>query len=480
MNRKYERNISSIDKQNYEKLFKLIPDSLPDEIKQAIKSSIETLSKLEAEQEKFEEYVYQVNSDDIIISYNGLNRCRYLLGCSKQAVPTGQIIELFFQTRVHIKIFDIAKSTNVPLLKYEALWIICNLCFGTQQQIQVILDKDGIDIFFNSLQSEHDEIVELAIWGLSNIAGDNYKFRDLILKKGVLQPFMNLARKYQNQKSEIFKTLVWAITNLTQGQPAPNKIYNKDLLLILSEILIISEDEEILTDTCLGLSYLSQDENLIDILIQQRIIEKLILLLNSDKQSLIIYSLRTLGNILTGSEEQTNIVINFGIIQAFEKLIKNKSQKIRREVCWSLSNIAAGTSYQVKQIIQNDSLLKSLFELLEQGLPDIIEQIAYLMSNSVVYAELKDLDHLVMQYGFIQKMANLLNEKEKKIIRVTLEGIYEILRRVQNDARFEQYKKLIVDSNIITIVKSLQNNRSKEIKENASKVIDIFTSKAST
>ncbi|CAK86092.1 unnamed protein product (macronuclear) [Paramecium tetraurelia] len=487
----FERDLGPIQEQSDDQLLKLIPESLPDEIKQALKSCADNLSKQESESEKFEEYIYNVNSDDIVTQYSGLNRCRKLLSNAQIAVPTEQMIEMFLQKRVHVKIFDIAKNTNIPLVKYEALWIICNIVFGTQKQIQTILDNDGINILFSALESEHDEIIELGVWGLANIAGDNLKFRDMLLQNGVLQPFIHLAQIYKgrqngNKNPNILKKLVWAFSNLVRGKSAPKKIvimilknqFCIDLLSILCQILVGTEDEEMLIDACWSLSYLSQDENLIHILIKERVTQKLILLMQTENQKLVIPALRTVGNILTGNEEQTDAVLKLGAIQIFEKLLHNKTKAIQKEVCWSLSNIAAGNSNQVKQIIRNDQLFNSVYLSFDNGTPEIIEQISFLLSNCVVNAELQDIDYLLMQHQYLQKMSSLLDMNQKVVINVTLEGIFELLNRVQyDDGRLEQYKKLIADSLIMKKVDKYLKHPAKEISKKARQVFEIFQSK---
>ncbi|CAD8128509.1 unnamed protein product [Paramecium sonneborni] len=470
-----ERNINQISDKNIENLTKLIPDSLPDEMKQALKSSVENLIKEEAELSSIEEYVSKMNSDDIIISYYGLNRCRKLLSYTNLAQPTESLIEMILQANVLIKISDIAKNNSVPLLKYEALWIICNIGCGTQKQIQKIIDNDGINILFLALESEYDQIIELGVWALANISGDNIQFRDMLINKGIVQPLIRLAQIYMSGNFQTFKTIVWAISNLAKGKPTTT-MYKKELILILTEIIMnIDQDDELLIDAIWGLSYLSEDDIYFNLFIQTGVILKLSQLLHQQKQTLIIPSLRILGNILTGNEEQTNQVLYTGILQIFDNLLKqNLNKKIRKEICWSLSNIAAGTPHQVKQIIKNDSLLKSIFRQLDSRIPEITKEIAFFLSNTAIYAESQDLDYLVLSYGFIQKLAMLLDSEDKTVIQTSLEGFYEFLNKIIKDQRIQVYKQLIIDSNIIEKVEIQQNHQSSVVYEKANKILELL------
>lgn len=52
--------------------------------------------------------------------------------------------------------------------------------------------------------------------------------------------------------------------------------------------------------------------------------------------------MRTIGNIVTGDDSQTQVVINAGALEALNNIIYHKKKTVRKEVCWSLSNITAG------------------------------------------------------------------------------------------------------------------------------------------
>jgi hypothetical protein len=57
--------------------------------------------------------------------------------------------------------------------------------------------------------------------------------------------------------------------------------------------------------------------------------------------------LRAIGNIVTGDDSQTQYVINAGALDALNNIIYHKKKTVRKEVCWSLSNITAGNPEQI-------------------------------------------------------------------------------------------------------------------------------------
>jgi hypothetical protein len=53
--------------------------------------------------------------------------------------------------------------------------------------------------------------------------------------------------------------------------------------------------------------------------------------------------LRTIGNIVTGDDEQTQMAIEAGLINSLNTILGHSKKTVRKESCWVLSNITAGT-----------------------------------------------------------------------------------------------------------------------------------------
>ena len=58
----------------------------------------------------------------------------------------------------------------------------------------------------------------------------------------------------------------------------------------------------------------------------------------------MVPSVSILGNASMGDDSLTDILIEEGVLSAFQRLVKHEKKVVRREVCWVLSNIAAGTA----------------------------------------------------------------------------------------------------------------------------------------
>lgn len=76
-------------------------------------------------------------------------------------------------------------------------------------------------------------------------------------------------------------------------------------------------------------------------------------------------ALRSLGNIVTGTDEQTQCVLNAGALTMFPVLLRHCKPKIQKEAAWTVSNITAGRDSQIQEVI-NAGLIPILVEILQQ------------------------------------------------------------------------------------------------------------------
>ena len=67
-----------------------------------------------------------------------------------------------------------------------------NVASGNSEHVSVLLEKGTINVLVELLNSPHIEVVEQAIWGLGNIAGDSSKVRDMVIAAGAVNPIANI------------------------------------------------------------------------------------------------------------------------------------------------------------------------------------------------------------------------------------------------------------------------------------------------
>jgi len=72
--------------------------------------------------------------------------------------------------------------------------------------------------------------------------------------------------------------------------------------------------------------------------------------LNSKNYRLLIPTLKTIGNIFAGEDEDSQILLNTGIIGGLYHCLENEHHIVRKNAAWVYSNILAGTQDQVQEV----------------------------------------------------------------------------------------------------------------------------------
>lgn len=145
---------------------------------------------------------------------------------------------------------------DFPKLQFEAAWCLTNLASGNSDHVQVLLEKGTVNVLVELLSSPHIEVVEQAIWGLGNIAGDSAKVRDIVISAGGVNPIANILDQAAPGSSFV-RNASWTLSNFCRGRPAPD--FNKVQRAVpsLAKVLIENDIEDILIDVCWAMSYLS-------------------------------------------------------------------------------------------------------------------------------------------------------------------------------------------------------------------------------
>jgi importin subunit alpha-6/7 len=273
-----------------------------------------------------------VMSNDPALQVECTTQFRRLLSIEKNP-PIQAVID----TGVIPKFVEFLQRDDNPALQFEAAWGLTNIASGTSEHTKVVMEVGAVPIFVRLLMSSNDDVREQAVWALGNIAGDSPPCRDLVLQAGAMQPL--LALLHQNSKISMLRNATWTLSNFCRGKPQPDFAMVSPSLQTLAQ-LIFSPDEEVLTDSCWALSYLSDGPNeKIQAVLDSGACRRLVELLLNPSPAVQTPALRTIGNIVTGNDLQTQFVINNNALPCLLALLSSPKKGIRKEACWTISNI---------------------------------------------------------------------------------------------------------------------------------------------
>jgi len=180
--------------------------------------------------------------------------------------------------------------------------------------------------------------------------------------------------------------------------------------------------------------------------------------------------------VVTGDDCQTQCVINCGALPRLLALLNSPKKGIRKEACWTISNITAGTREQIQAVIESN-IIPPLVHLLATAEFDIKKEAAWSISNATSGGSPEQIKYLVQQ-GCIKPLCDLLTCNDPRLVTVALEGIENVLKAGEHEAPANggtnPYTAFVDEAEGLDKLEQLQSHSNEDVYKKAMHILETY------
>ncbi|KAH0484991.1 MAG: uncharacterized protein KVP18_000641 [Porospora cf. gigantea A] len=193
-----------------------------------------------------------------------------------------------------------------------------------------------------------------------------------------------------------------------------------------------TSDVEVLRGCCWILYHWTDcDENpneqLVDYMLHSGLVVRLSDLVMHESTLVHTPALRAIGNIVAGDNDQTDMLLKLCpmLLKYLGDLVG--SRRARKEALWTLSNITAGSSHQIQQIIEA-GLIPQVITILPTAEFEVKREAVWAICNAITGGNQNQVDYVVYA-GAIPVLVDLLDkEDDSYLVRCAVEAIKCLLQ----------------------------------------------------
>ena len=417
--------------------------------------------------------IESMKSADLAWQYFGVIGLRKVL-CNEKSPPIDHILD----SGVVPKLIEIMRTSKELEIQLDAAWSLTNLCSGTSEQTERVINCGVIPGFLSAFQSENQARIDQSIWGLGNIAGDSTEFRDLVIKEGGVEAIANFLENVSTVNSKIHG--VWALSNCCRGKPEPTFHSIARAIPVFCKFLKSENDQEVLIDSAWGLLWNSERAEAIQAIINTDVIPAIVGHLSSIHPRLVTPCLRICGNVISGHDEQADVVLKEkDFFPALLKLASHETEIMRKETFWTISNITAGQPIQSEGIMGNPAFVERIIDTAKNDIQEVQIEAIYALSNSTTTGTPAQIIRL-LNNGVFKCLLELLDEvSDARMLNELLEGIENCLKwgkqlNLVDESGANRFVMALEEQGGIGKIENLRTHPSNEVHERAIRILQNY------
>lgn len=236
---------------------------------------------------------------------------------------------------------------------YEATYLLCDLATGSHEVATAIIDYGGLEALAKVVEVDKPDMQECALWGLGNLSADCEEYRNLVVAKGTIRQIYELIAAGKDTDVGFLKVVAWALAMLVKF-PCNLRPSDSQTAITTVKLLLSYRDFDIQKEALQALSSLTlQPKEHFSHLSQQNLLPTVVNSLSVDIISLNLAALHIIGNLTFADNAYIDELLGLNVLSKLQPFLRSPNAKVRKEVVWTLSNIAAGTEEQVQILFKH-------------------------------------------------------------------------------------------------------------------------------
>lgn len=172
----------------------------------------------------------------------------------------------------------------------------------------------------------------------------------------------------------------------------------------------------------------------------------------------------------------TQQVVDSGALDIFPKLLSHPNELIRKEICWMISNIAAGTLLQLETLVSK-GYVSIMTQVLKDGDQTIKQEASWSLCNFTL-VEKKELIESIFKDNIVESVCTILKFKPTKLIALALEAMCNLLKLGKNLYMNQDGSNPVAiqleKSGMYDYIENLQYHESEIVYEKAISMIESY------
>ena len=182
-------------------------------------------------------------------------------------------------------------------------------------------------------------------------------------------------------------------------------------------------------------------------------------------------ALRCVGNLIGGSDTQTQAAIDAGALGSLTPLLNHAKRNVRKEAVWAVSNVAAGTPTQIATLLATPHLMQAVVAQLRTGEWHVRREAAWVVANVATTGNLAQVSAL-MALDVSGPLVDTLSSGDTRMILVLLDALGSLLDKgVRGGVRFAD---ALEEAGLPGVLEGLQDHDSTDVYSKAVHLLETY------